>query len=436
MRKTLYVCSSVGLILLLFLTGSFSTDTYWGRYLWWNFPDSEDHERFSKNEIQNKLPVFQFTKATPALALSPRILKEPALEFVFSGREPLTVTDLDQFLQKSNTTSFLVIKNDTILYEKYFEGRHRASVNTTFSIAKSVLSLLTGIAIDKGYIRSVHDPIIRYLPELEMNGIKEITLHNLLSMTSGLENTEYGAVPWASSPRQYYSTNLRRLALSIKPQNNSRSNWQYNAFNSVLLGLILEEAVGMSVSQFLEEQLWEPLGMEFNASWSIDSEVHQLEKMANGLNLSSIDMAKIGRLIGRQGNWNGTQIISEKWVRQSTAFDSNAIVLSRASGEPRSLLYKFHLISSSADYFHNTDNESDSHSKQERCCFYKYYWWGLYNDEDETIAKIASGNKGQFIFVDPKTDLIIVRTGKARGGLADEDWYSLFLHISNALNQS
>ncbi len=168
-----------------------------------------------------------------------------------------------------------MIQNDTILYEKYFNGASRDTIVTSFSCAKQWDSALIGAAIDDGYIQSVDDPITDYLPELAERdpAFSEITIYDLLRMSSGIEYDGLGGLDGDDS-KTYYYPDLRKLALEETTVVDSPgSGFLYNNYHPLLLGIILERATGMSVTDYLEARIWQPIGMEFDGSWSLDSEI-------------------------------------------------------------------------------------------------------------------------------------------------------------------
>jgi CubicO group peptidase (beta-lactamase class C family) len=172
--------------------------------------------------------------------------------------------DLEPFLAASGTTAFLIVRGETLLYEGYFNGYDHDSVQTSMSVAKSVLGALVGIAVGEGRIGSVDDPITRYVPELAERDPRfgQITLRHLLTMRSGLRYEEGGG-PWGDDTATYYAPDLRALALEgTEVVDAPGRRFHYNNFNPLLVGLTLERAVGMPVASYLEARLWRPLGME------------------------------------------------------------------------------------------------------------------------------------------------------------------------------
>ena len=199
---------------------------------------------------------------------------------------------------------------------------------TSFSIAKSVTSALVGIAIDEGYIGGVDDPIVDYLPELRGRGLDAITIRDLLLMSTGVKFVQDEDLddlqelwPFASDVALSYShPNLRRLALHLPPSEEPvGAAFNYNQYHPLLLGIILERTTHRRVAEYLQEKIWQPLGMEYPASWSLDSKTDGFEKMESGINARAIDFAKLGQLFLDNGRWNGKQVISTQWVTASTA---------------------------------------------------------------------------------------------------------------------
>ena len=357
----------------------------------WGDSDVLDYQKFPARGVDNAAPVFKL-KARP----SPELFK--TLKYTVNGE--VTEAGFDDFLRSTNTTSFIVIKNDEILYERYFNGYERDSIVTSFSIAKSVTSALVGIAIDEGSIGSVDDPIVDYLPELRHRGLDEITIRDLLLMSTGIEFVQDESLaafqelwPFSSDVALSYSyPNLRSLALQLPPSEEPvGAAFNYNQYHPILLGMILERTTHRPVSRYLQEKIWQPLGMEYPASWSLDSKQDGFEKMESGINARAIDFAKLGRLYLDEGNWNGKQIISRRWVTESTAPDPT---------DRRPFL-------SYQDW-------------KEAGGYYKYMWWGR-PTPDGGYYYSARGHLGQLIAVYPDERLIIVRFGRSADGVDSWD---------------
>ncbi len=317
------------------------------------------------------------------------------------GLPGLPVGDLERFLERTLTTSLIVVRNDTIVYERYFNGWGRDSVFTSFSVAKAFVSTLVGIAVDSGLIGSVGDPITRYLPELAGRDPRfaRITVRDLLRMASGLRYVE-GAPP-RDDQRTYMDPDLRRAGLegsTIVEAPGTR--WLYNNYNPLLLGMILERVSGRPVTALLQRWIWEPLGMEFGGSWSLDSRRDGFEKMESGINARAVDFAKLGQLYLHRGSVGGRRIVSEEWVRDAT----------QPWPEPPGYYEDQGFFGPGGHYF-------------------GYFWWGDRRDAGESDFHTV-GNKGQFIYVSPQRHLVIVRTG-IQFGISSVRWLRLFRGFAN-----
>jgi CubicO group peptidase (beta-lactamase class C family) len=230
---------------------------------------------------------------------------------------------IDEYLSTSATTAFLLIKNDTIVFEKYYQGYDRSKISTFFSVTKSITSLLVGIAIDEGHIKSIHDPVTDYIPEFKKGDsrFEKLTIEHLLNMQAGLRFNESYKNFFSGMAKLFYGRNsfgqLKKLKFDIEPGVEN----EYNSATTAILGIVLERAVKKSYTEYLKEKVWEPLGMEYNASMSLDDKKHRVAKAYQGLNATAVDLAKIGRLYLNGGNWNGKQIVSKEWIEKSTTPD-------------------------------------------------------------------------------------------------------------------
>jgi CubicO group peptidase (beta-lactamase class C family) len=351
------------------------------RAMWWMGADVGDQHRFPARSI----PAGG--DASPLLAGGEIDLPLTSVGVTDAG------AGFDGYLQATDTLALVVVHKDRLVYERYFSGADRLTRQTSFSVAKSFLSTLVGIAIDEGLIGSIDNPVTDYLPELARRDprFEQITLGDLLAMSSGLRYEEQGLpLPWGDDINTYYGTDLRALALGeaeiVGPPG---AAWHYNNYNPLLLGMALERATGMSVSHYMATRLWQPLGVEVDATWSLDSEGSGFEKMESGLNAAPVDYARLGLLFLHKGEWNDARIVSEEWVRAATAAD--------ATGDP------------AEDY--------------------QYFWWV---DVDRPGRFYALGNFGQYVYVAPDADAVIVRFGRD-WGVDNDTWVTTFRDIADRL---
>jgi len=350
----------------IYLWAYLSTDTSLvARGIMWGDSDAGDLYRFPTRQIR--------AGADP-------VLFEPAAEDILS-QLPVTAEALQAgempfatFLEKTNTTAFIVLHGNQLLYEAYFNGSGREAIQGSFSAAKSFTSTLIGIAIQEGLIRSLDDPITDYIPELLERDLRfeKITIRHLITMMSGLRWDRSDSNPFSDDFISYYSPDLRAAALETEIVEAPGQTFLYNDYNPLLLGMILERATGMSVSEYMETRLWQPMGAEGNGSWSLDSEQSGFEKVFVGVNGRAIDLTKLGWLFLNGGKNGDTQVVPQVWVEE-VANANDAIFTDRGIN---------------ANY-------------------YQYYWWL----DTENKAYYAEGDKCQFIYVYPKADLVLARFG-------------------------
>ena len=371
--------------------------TYIYRLVVWQDADVGDYARFPDRVVPVASRPFQFSAPSDPEAAAASVTA--ALE-----ASPVVGNDAEAFLEETGTQAFIVIRDDATLYERYFNGFTRDSIATSFSVAKSFVSALVGIAIEEGAIKSVDDPVTDYVPELLARDARfaNITLSHLLDMTSGIHYEEF-PLPNGDDALTYYFDDLRALAIERTQIDEAPGvRWHYDNYNPLLLGLVLERATGMPVAEYLGERLWAKIGTESAASWSLDRD-GGFEKMESGINARPIDFAKLGRLYLEGGAWANEQVIPDHWVDDSTRPGANA----SSAAYPSEFLSDFGTI---------------SHAR---------YWWRI-AAPDGSYAYSAAGNHGQFIFVSPDDQLIVVRNGE-RYGIELFEWFEVFTRLANEL---
>jgi CubicO group peptidase (beta-lactamase class C family) len=395
-RIVAWVLVGAAAIIAIALIGALLTypPVYVYRVFAWRDSDAFDWQKFPEHRLEAAPTPYTFNTAP-----------NERVTGLFSRLAG--VDDWNAFLEENQTQALIVIQDGTVLFENYYNDTNRDSIVTSFSVAKSFTSALIGIAISEGYISSVDDPITDYLPELAERDPRfgEITIRHLLLMASGLEYKEF-RFPGLNSddPLTTYYPDQRWLAL-----NNTRitdppgAYFQYNKYHPQLLGMILERTTGVSVTEYLQAKIWDPLGMEFSGSWSIDSEQSDFEKMETGVNARAIDFAKFGQLFLDEGSWNGQQVVSKEWVAESTG--------------PL-------LPTDYAAYY------PEWFSDLPGLAYYTYMWWGMAREQGG-YDFAAEGDKGQFIYVSPGRELVIVRNGIDYGSLPFNEWLALFYQFAS-----
>lgn len=391
------------------------------------FYSSKNHDRpkLAYNEIQkNNQYTFHFEQGNKDIEQTiANIPYQPR----HGNKNGITYT-LDQYLdEETTTTAFLVIRNDSILYERYWEKFDETAQLTSFSIAKSFTSALVGFAVQEGYINSISDPVTNYLVELKNSPgyWNELTIEHLLNMRSGIEFDEEDYIrPNSDIAKLYMGKNVMKLVNNAKFKCKPNECDYYSSFDTQILGLIVERATKQKLSEYLEEKIWKPLGMEYNATWSIDSKKNQHTKAFCCLQAAARDYAKFARLYLNGGKWAGKQLLNEDWVNKSV------------KPNLKNGCYQYQWYSKKG--FKTTKNEegnlyfktfSDSISAvAEIESEYEYVTQSSYTSKWMIrkcgAAFFALGILGQEIYVDPEKNLILVRLGQ-KGDARNETLFRL-----------
>jgi len=286
-------------------------------------------------------------------------------------------TETEKSLDEMRTVAYLVIHNDSILYEKYGEGYSDSSRSNSFSVAKSIVSLLIGCAIDEGKIHSIQQPVSDFIPEFGvLEKDKKLKIIHLLTMSSGLNWDESYTSPFSKTTKAYYGKDLKKLVTNLHVVEEPGIINKYLSCNTQLLAMILEKATGKTLSEYASEKLWKPLGAEHSAYWSLDKKDGE-EKAFCCFSTNARDFARIGQLILNKGKWKGRQIVSESFINESISVDT---FLKDKKGKPVD--------------------------------FYGYSWWIMYYKGLK--IPYARGILGQYIIVIPEKNLVIVRLGEKR----------------------
>ena len=338
-------------------------------------PTIFSYEKQLKDTIVNRGDVFTFAKASMPFEWI------DTLHFFNQGKRYVNNSMWEAIGPKTETQSVLIIRNDSIVYEKS-TGNMSVDKNAgVFSITKSVTSLLCGIAVDEGYIKSIDDPVTDYLPELSDKDPmwSKLTIRHLLNMQSGLDFDDTYSLSLkgkemkrlVAMTRLFYGHNINAQVKKLNFRCEPGTEYRYESMTTEILGIVIERATNRNYADYLEEKVWIPLGMEYPAFLSYDSRKHHTPHAFGGLALTMLDLAKIGRLYLNNGVWDGKRIVSESWIRQSTEYAE--------------------------------DNEG-----------YHFCWYNTSNvgvDKAEYPGFYALGIRGQVLFINPHKNLIMVRFG-------------------------
>ena len=292
--------------------------------------------------------------------------------------------------EKVQTIAYLVVKDDSVLHEQYWNGYSDTSHTSSFSMAKTFVGILTGIAIHEGKIKSLDEPISDFLDEFKEGDRKKVTLRHLLTMSSAIAFDESYVNPLGFAAEAYYGSDLRKLVLKYDVEGEPGKVFDYQSGNTQLLGFILNKATGMTLSEYASEKLWQPVHAEKDAFWSLD---HQdgYEKAYCCFNSNARDFARIGQLYLDSGRWDSVQVVPIDFVRESQV--------------PAPTL--------------------DDGGMNQR---YGYAWWIIPDYNGHKIV-YARGILGQYIIIIPDSKLVVVRLGKKRelttvnGHPTDLYWY-------------
>jgi len=290
------------------------------------------------------------------------------------------------------TIAYLIIKDDSIWHESYFNQYHVDSFTNSFSMAKSITSAALGKAIEEGYIKNLNQKVITYLPELKGTYAPDLTVGDLASMSSGLEWNENYTSPTSVTTKAYFYDNLDEMMLQIPISEKPGKKFKYQSGDTQLLAMVLEKATGQKLSHYVSEKFWKPLGAENIAYWQLDSEKNGAEKAFCCFATNARDFARFGKLYKDYGKWNGKQILDSSFVAVSTT--------------PR---FK----------------ESPE---------YGYGWW-LHQYLNKKMYYMR-GHLGQFVIVIPEDNLIIVRLGHVKGVQTETDAHSndFYVYVNEAYN--
>lgn len=305
---------------------------------------------------------------------------------------PERVFNTEAYLDSTGTQGLMILQNDSLVFENYHNGQEEGTRHISWSVAKSFISAMFGIAIEEGHIKSIEQKVEEYLPELKGSGYEGVRIKDVLQMSTGVEFNEDYADPNSDINRWFQAFALGdsqdEFAATLVNERPPGTQNHYVSINTHVLGMILVKATGKSLTEYLEEKIWKKIGMEHNAFWVSDNK--DMEMALGGLNATLRDYAKLGQLFLHEGNWKGEQIVPKAWVKASLTPDAPHLMPNNSEGaEPN--------------------------------FGYGYQWWIPNGTEGEFMA---IGVFHQLIYINPTTKTVIVKTSANPNFLDGSSIYS------------
>lgn len=294
----------------------------------------------------------------------------------------------DFLLQQTSTTSFLVIRNDTVIFKRYLNGIKEGENTQLFSVTKVFVTALLGMAIQDKYISDAEIPVTNYFKDLTNEKYKQLTLRHLAQMESGLNYDEYGNI--FQTLQYYYNKNLTRSIYTAAFDTPPGKQFKYKSIDTQILGECIKKALGnKKFLDYFYERLWNKLGMQDTAYWALDSKLTNNPKFYGGLNMSARDLAKFGVMVLHDGKYNIQQLFPKDW-------------------------------------FNFCDDTLHRSIEADKYCMGWYYSI----DDANSDVYYAAGFNGQIMLINETKNVIIIRLGKDRGGV---NWYPIMKKLSEVV---
>jgi len=283
----------------------------------------------------------------------------------------------EQLIVENQTVAFLLIKNDSIYFEKYYDGYGLDSKSNSFSMAKSYVTSLLGKAIMDGFIQNLDQPVIDFFPELKGEYAKKVTVGDLASMASGQKWDEAYYSPTSVTTAAYFVSDLEKLILEQPIDEIPGKSYEYKSGTTQLLGMLIARATDKKLNDYLYESLWNPMGAEHEALWQLDSKEKGLEKAYCCIASNARDFARLSKLFKNHGKWNGKTLLYSTFIAKS--------IQPRFKESPQ----------------------------------YGFGWWlKKYKGQEVFMNR---GHLGQYVITFTQEDLILVRLGHSVGIKDDSD---------------
>ena len=331
---------------------------------------------FPYHVVKRSGSVFEFEKA-------PQPLPE---DYTYNGKQ----YNFRQVMKDTWTTGLIVIKDDRICFEEYYLGHNPDKLHISWSVGKSFVSAMVGIAQAEGKIKSILQPVSDIVPRLKGTGYDGVPLKDVLQMSSGVRfNEDYA--DFSSDINRMGRTialgnSINEFAASLTSERKSGEFHHYVSMDTQVLGMVLQQVTGVTPSAYLEEKIWTKIGMQSDSKWLVDD--YDMELVFGTLNVTLRDYARFGRLYLEGGNWNGKQVVPAQWVKDSITPDA------------------VHL---------QPGKNQHSNTKMG----YGYQWWIPETRKGGDF--MALGVHGQFIYINPGKRVVIVKSSADPFWKADQE---------------
>lgn len=286
--------------------------------------------------------------------------------------------NLMTIIDSNDTHAFLVLQNNKLVYEKYWDGYDTSRLSGSFSAAKSIISLLIGIALDEGKIKSLDEAVADYIPHFKTNGLEKIRIKDLLTMSSGTNYNESDKGYFSLNAYGYYGDDEEYMVNMMERKEAPGKYWQYRSGDTQVLGLIVEKVFNTSISNLVSEKFMKPMGAESDGLWLLDG-AKKHEKAFCCFNAVARDYARFGQLVLNKGKWNDKQLVSEKYINEATT-------------------PAFYL--------------KDRYEQDKPVDFYGYQYWMVDHNGVHAIAQ--NGLFGQYVYIIPAKNAVVVRLGESK----------------------
>lgn len=329
---------------------------YLRKALAYRYPQIDDHTIFNNRIVRAGNPAPWSFSPLYGTAKLPESFREP--------------------FKRYETTAYLIVRDGQIFFEEYWDGYDETTLSNSFSMAKSIVSLLAGCAWDDKLIGSFSQPVSDYLPYFKNYG-KNLTLHDLLTMSAAFEWDENEQGIFSPITRSYYGDDLTKIVDRLKPGGEPGKTFDYQSIATQVIALVIETVTGKPISTYASEKIWTPIRAEQDALWSLDRK-NGTEKAFCCYNSTARDFARLGQLILNRGRWEGKQLVSEAYLEKALQPDTTL----RSAYGP-----------------------GPNHC-------YGYQFWIL-EYEGMTIPYLR-GIRGQYVFALPELNAVVVRLGRER----------------------